>query len=64
MADNWPDVLQRIRLGGKLVQVFVTTQGALDIKKELGGQGYLLHIVNEKLTPEEGRAFLKAFEGT
>ena len=62
MADDWPEVLQRIRAGGKLVQVFVTTQGALDIKKELGGKGYLLHIVNETLTPEEGRAFIKAFE--
>ena len=62
MADDWPEVLQRIRAGGKLVQVFVTTQGALDIKKELGGKGYLLHIVNEALTPEQGKAFLKAFE--
>lgn len=62
MADDWPEVLQKIRTGGKLVQVFVTTQGALDIKKELGGKGFLLHIVNETLTLEQGRAFLKAFE--
>jgi hypothetical protein len=61
MADNWPEVLQRIRLGSKLVQVFVTAQGALDIKKELGGKGFLLHIVNERLTPEEGRAFVQTF---
>ena len=62
MADEWPEVLQKIRAGGKLVQVFVTTQGALDIKKELGGKGYLLHIVNETLTLEQGQAFVKAFE--
>lgn len=62
MAEGWPEVLRRIRAGGKLVQVFVTTQGALDIKKELGGKGYLLHIINETLTAEEGKAFLKAFE--
>jgi hypothetical protein len=62
MADDWPEVLKRIRAGGKLVQVFVTAQGALDIKKELGGKGYLLHIVNERLTLEEGQAFMKAFE--
>ena len=62
MAEAWPEVLKRIRAGGKLVQVFVTTQGALRIKKELGGKGYLLHIVNEQLTPEEGKAFLKTFE--
>jgi 5-methyltetrahydrofolate--homocysteine methyltransferase len=62
MAEAWPEVLKRIREGGKLVQVFVTTQGALDIKKELGGKGFLLHIVNEQLTPEEGEAFLREFE--
>jgi 5-methyltetrahydrofolate--homocysteine methyltransferase len=62
MAEDWPEVLQRIRAGGKLVQVFVTTQGALDIKKELGGKGYLLHIVNETLTLEQAQAFLRAFE--
>lgn len=62
MAEAWPEVLQRIQSGGKLVQVFVTTQGALAIKKELGGKGYLLHIVNERLTLEQAQAFLKAFE--
>jgi hypothetical protein len=62
MADDWPEVLQKIRAGGKLVQVFVTRQGALDIKRELGGKGFLLHIVNERLTPEDGQAFVEAFE--
>jgi hypothetical protein len=62
MAEGWPEVLKKIRAGGKLVQVLVTTQGALNIKKELGGKGFLLHIVNETLTPEQGRAFMKAFE--
>jgi hypothetical protein len=62
MAEAWPEVLQRIRAGNKLVQIFVTTQGALDIKKELGGKGYLLHIVNEALTVEQGQAFLNTFE--
>jgi len=62
MAEAWPEVLQHIRAGGKRVQVFVTTQGALRIKRELGGRGFLLHIVNEQLTLEEGRAFVEAFE--
>ncbi len=62
MAEDWPEVLQKIRSGGKLVQVFVTAQGALDIRKELGGKGFLLHIVNETLTPEQGKAFLETFE--
>jgi 5-methyltetrahydrofolate--homocysteine methyltransferase len=64
MAEAWPEVLQKIRAGGKLVQVFVTTRGALQIKKELGGKGYLLHIVNEQLTLEEAQAFLEEFERT
>jgi hypothetical protein len=62
MAEAWPELLQRIRAGGKLVKVFVTTQGTLDIKKELGGKGFLMHFVNETLTLEKGQAFLKAFE--
>jgi hypothetical protein len=62
MAEDWPEILQQIRHSGKLVQVFVTTQGALDIKKELSGKGFLLHIVNERLTPEEGNAFIRVFE--
>jgi hypothetical protein len=62
MAQDWPEVLQKIRSGGKLVQVFVTTQGALGIKKELGGKNCLLHIVNETLTLEQGLAFLDAFD--
>jgi hypothetical protein len=62
MAEIWPVVLQRFRAGGKPVQVYVTTQGALDIKKERGGKGCLLHIVNETLTVEHGQAFLETFE--
>jgi hypothetical protein len=59
MADQWPDVLKRIRDGGKLCQVFVTAQGALTIQRELGGKGFLLHILDESLTAETGAAFLR-----
>ena len=62
MAENWPEVLQKIRSGGKMVQVFVTARGALDIKRKLGGKGFLLHIINETLTAEQGKAFLEIFE--
>jgi len=61
MADKWPELLKNIQAGGKLVQVYVSTQGALDIKRELGGKGFLIHIVNETLKLGEGRAFVKAF---
>lgn len=61
-ADEWLELLKKIRAGGKLVQVFVNAQGALDIKRELGGHGFLFQIIEEAFTPEEGRVFVKAFE--
>jgi len=58
LADGWLPLLKRIRDGGKLCQVYVDRQGAFTIQKELGGKGFLMHIV-EMLTPEEGESFLK-----
>lgn len=46
-AEGWLDVLARIRRGGKLCQVYVTPTGALTIARELGGRGFLFHIVDE-----------------
>jgi hypothetical protein len=60
-AECWPDLIQHIRSGGKLCQVFVSAQGALRILRELGGQGLLLAI-NETLTPGQGRALLKEIQ--
>jgi hypothetical protein len=57
-AEYWPDLIRHIRKSGKLCQVFVSSQGALQILRELGGKGLLLAI-NETLTPEQGRALLK-----
>lgn len=60
--DQWPDLLRRIRQGGKLCQVFVTPEGALNIVKSLGGKGFLLVINSygpEFLNPEVVKAFLK-----
>ena len=58
MADSWLPLLRRIRAGGKLCQVYVDCKGALAIQRELGGRGFIFHIVDERLTPDEGRAFL------
>lgn len=58
MAEGWLPLIQRIRAGGKLCQVYVTRQGALTIKRELGGKGFLIHIVNDPMTVEEAEAFL------
>ena len=56
-ADCWLPLLKRIRDGGKLCQVYVNSQGALTIVRELGGRGFLL-VVNEALTPQQGAELL------
>lgn len=56
-AEHWLPLLRRILQGSKLCQVSVGAQGALTILRELGGKGMLL-VVNEALTPEQGRALM------
>lgn len=41
---DWPDVLARIRAGGKLCQISTSPEGALKIVREHGGQGFLIHV--------------------
>lgn len=63
--DQWLDVLQKIRQGGKLCQVFVTPEGARHIVKNLGGKGFLLVIntdANEFQNPDVVQAFLKTLD--
>jgi hypothetical protein len=58
----WLDLLKRIRDGGKLCQVFVSTEGARTIAKNLGGRGFFFvinHAWDEFHDPERARAFLK-----
>lgn len=57
-ADGWLDILQRIRAGGKLCQVYVTREGARVIRSELGGQGFLMHIVDDPMSLAEAEAFV------
>jgi hypothetical protein len=56
-AEHWLPLINRIRQSGKRCQVYVSTQGALSILHELGGKGLAL-VINETLTPEQGKAFL------
>ncbi len=57
-AEHWLPLIERIRRSGKLCQVYVDGRGAIDILRELGGQGLLL-VINETLTPQEGQALLE-----
>jgi len=56
-AHQWPDLLAHIRDRGKLVQVFVTAQGALELVRAIGGKGLLL-TVSDRMNAEQARAFL------
>lgn len=56
--EDWPDVLKRIRDGGKLCQLYTTAAGALKIVRELGGRGFAFHIT-EHMTEAEAADFLQ-----
>ncbi len=57
-AEHWLPLIQRMRSSGKLCQVYVGAQAALQILREMGGKGLLL-VLNETLTPAQGQAFLE-----
>lgn len=42
--EGWLPLLKRIRQAGKLVQLYVSAEGALTICRELGGRGFLFQI--------------------
>ncbi|MBN2469399.1 MAG: hypothetical protein JXN59_01650 [Anaerolineae bacterium] len=56
--ETWGDLLRRIRAAGKLMQLFVTPQGALQIVREFGGQGFVL-CLTEPLLPGDADDFLR-----
>jgi hypothetical protein len=56
-CDEWLPLLQRIRQAGKLVQVTVTSQGAIKIAKALGQTGFLFNII-EAMDLETEKVFL------
>ncbi len=59
-ADQWLDVLEKIRTAGKLCQVYVSPEGAKRICDELGGKGFLLCIgVGGLLTKRQGEACME-----
>lgn len=57
-ADHWLPLLAKIRDAGKLCQIYVDGEGALTVQRELGGKGFLMHIVDETLYPEEGEILI------
>lgn len=59
LADGWLELIAKIRDSGKRCQIYVNPEGAKTVMRELGGNGFLMHIVNHRLNVEEGKAFLK-----
>jgi len=58
--SKWLPLLKRIRDGGKLCQLFVSTEGARTIVRELGGHGFALYIIPlEPMSDAEAEDFLK-----
>jgi 5-methyltetrahydrofolate--homocysteine methyltransferase len=57
-AEGWLEVIAKIRDSGKRCQIYVTRAGALAVQKAIGGKGFLMHIVDDPMTVEEGKAFL------
>ncbi|MGE5124022.1 MAG: hypothetical protein ACM3H7_05850 [Acidobacteriaceae bacterium] len=62
-AEHWTALLKHILQSGKLCQVYVGAEGALQILNELGGKNLLL-VINETLSPEEGKALLDEIHRT
>lgn len=54
-AEEWLDLLRRIREGGKRCQVYVTAKGARKIMDALGGKGFVFDIIDDMTRNEAER---------
>ena len=54
---EWLDLLSRIIAGGKLCQIYVRAESALEIVRHLGGKGFMFSIM-DSMTADEAEAFL------
>jgi 5-methyltetrahydrofolate--homocysteine methyltransferase len=57
-AEEWMDLLKRIRQGGKLCQVYTTVDGARRIIDALGGRGFVFDI-SDDLTVEQAASVVE-----
>jgi hypothetical protein len=60
--ERWLPLLKRIRDAGKLCQVYVSTEGALTIARDLGGKGFAF-MINDPPPEEEIKGLLKTLGG-
>lgn len=57
-SDRWLPLLKRIVDGGKLCQIYVTAEEALNIVRNLGGKGFAL-CITEQMEAQQAHALLK-----
>lgn len=55
--EKWLPLLKRIRDSGKLCQLYVSAQGAIEIVRELGGRGFAFEIT-QSMAEDEASDFL------
>jgi len=53
---TWTDVLQKIRDAGKLVQLYTTREGVLNVLRNFDGKGFMF-CLTDSLTPNEADKF-------
>ena len=56
--EKWLSLLKRIRNAGKLCHVYATAAGAMEIVKELGGNGFAFYILDD-LTDQDAFDFCR-----
>ncbi|MCS6907376.1 MAG: hypothetical protein RML93_05770 [Anaerolineales bacterium] len=56
--QEWLPLLQRIREANKLCQVYVSSEGALRITRELGGKGFAF-VLDDETSPEQAETIVK-----
>jgi hypothetical protein len=52
-ASQWPEVLTKIRQAGKLVQIYLSAEEALDLKTMMSLEGFIIEIGSGNLGVEE-----------
>lgn len=57
-AENWLDLLKKIRDAGKLCQLYLSAKGAMKIVQELGGKGFAFYIQDD-FRVEDAEEFLQ-----
>lgn len=56
-ADEWLPLLKRIIEGGKLCQIYVSPEEALNVVRKIGGKGFAFYV-NQRMQADEAEAFL------